>query len=47
MKNGQLKLLRGIGNGEREHRGVLVVYAVEVDSFVGLEGRQTEPFPVH
>ena len=46
MEDGEFVMPRGIGDGEGEHGGVLVVDAVEVDALVGLEGRETESLPV-
>ncbi len=45
MQDGQFHVMRGVGDCDREHAGVLVVDAVEVDPLVGLESRETEPFP--
>ena len=35
-----------IGNGHGEDAGIFVVHAVELDAFIGAEGRQPQTLPV-
>ena len=45
MQDRDLEFELRIGNGDGEHAGILVVDAVEVDPFVGVELRESEALP--